>query len=137
MFLTLEQRVRSAFAAHIRSSYSVDIPIVIEQPKQPDFGELALPVAFSLAKQLRKPPRKIAEELIAALPPIPGIANLEVAGNGYINARFQRGAYGTALLAGEEGSATSHREAHKAGKTIVEHTNINPNKAAHIGHLRN
>jgi arginyl-tRNA synthetase len=137
MFLTLEQRVRSAFAAHIQSSYSVDIPIVIEQPKQPDFGELALPIAFSLAKQLRKPPRKIAEELIVAMPPIPGIAKLEVAGNGYINARFQRGAYGTALLAGEEGSATPHREAHKAAKTIVEHTNINPNKAAHIGHLRN
>jgi arginyl-tRNA synthetase len=132
MFLALEQRVREAFAAHIRSTYSLDLPIVTEQPRQPDFGELAVPAAFALAKQLKRPPRKIAEELVASLPPIPGIARLEVAGGGYINVRFDRGAYGAALLSGETATPPS-----QAGKIIVEHTNINPNKAAHIGHLRN
>ena len=134
MFLTIEQRVREAFAAHIQSVYSLDVAIVIEQPKQPEFGELALPAAFSLAKQLRKPPRKIADDLVAAMPPIPGVARLEVAGNGYINVRFDRAAYGAALL----GAKTARPEAPpRPGKIIVEHTNINPNKAAHIGHLRN
>jgi arginyl-tRNA synthetase len=132
MFFALEQRVREAFAAHIRNAYSVDIPIVVEQPREPQFGELALPVAFSLAKQLRKPPRKIAEEIAAAMPPVPGIAKLEVAGGGYINVRFERGAYGAAILAGD-----TEAPAAGASKIIVEHTNINPNKAAHIGHLRN
>ena len=131
MYLTLEQRVRDAFAAHLRSAYSLDLPIVVEQPRDPQFGELALPIAFALAKQLRRPPRQIAAELAAAVGPIPGVAKVEVAGNGYLNVRFDRGAYAAALLAGESAVAPP------AGKIIVEHTNINPNKAAHIGHLRN
>ncbi len=144
MFLALEQRVREAFAAHTRTAYALEIPIVIEQPREPQFGELAVPVAFSLAKQLRKAPRKIADELVASIPPIAGIAKLEVAGNGYINVRFDRGAYAAALLAdvpvepaaGAAPGAPSG-EPSGPGKIIVEHTNINPNKAAHIGHLRN
>ncbi len=104
----------------------------IEQPRQSDFGEIALPAAFQLAKQLRQAPKKIAAELVDEIGPIPGVASLEVAGNGYINIRFDRGAYGAALLAGEVPLT-----AETAGKIIVEHTNINPNKAAHIGHLRN
>src|SRR5712692_5458235 len=132
MFLILEQRVRDAFASHIRNTYSLDALIVVESPRQSEFGELALPVAFSLAKQLRKPPRKIADELVSAIPPIPGISKLEVAGNGYINLRFDRGAYAAALLAGTAAAPPA-----RPGKIIVEHTNINPNKAAHIGHLRN
>ncbi|MBI3695269.1 MAG: arginine--tRNA ligase [Acidobacteria bacterium] len=131
MYLTLEQRVRDAFAAHIRNAYSLDIPIVVEQPRDAQFGELALPAAFALAKQLRQPPRKIASELASAIAPIPGIAELEVAGNGYINVRFDRAAYAAALLQGEPAPPPA------PGKIIVEHTNINPNKAAHIGHLRN
>src|SRR5437867_123966 len=133
MFLILEQRVREACASHIRQTYSLEIPIVAEQPRQPEFGELAIPVAFALAKQLKKAPRKIAEEVVDAMGPIPGISKMEVAGNGYINVRFDRGAYAAALLhAGQAGMPIL-----LPGKTIVEHTNINPNKAAHIGHLRN
>ncbi len=116
----------------MRIRYGVEAEIAIEQPKQSSFGELALPVAFQLAKELKQPPRKIAAELVEAAGDIPGVAAMEVAGNGYINVRFDRGAYGAALLAGEGDHA-----APGSGKTIVEHTNINPNKAAHIGHLRN
>jgi len=107
-------------------------PVTLEEPRQSSFGELALPVAFQLARKLRRPPKVIAEELAAELPPIKGVAALEVAGNGYINVRLDRGYYGAALLRGERDRTTE-----KAGKVIVEHTNINPNKAAHIGHLRN
>src|SRR5207244_10381922 len=106
--------------------------VAIEQPKQADFGELAVPVAFQLAKQLRQAPKKIAQELVAEIGPIEGIAAVEVAGAGYINIRFDRAAYADGLL---QGSAERPRES--AEKIIVEHTNINPNKAAHIGHLRN
>ena len=91
-----------------------------------------MPAAFQLAKQLRQAPKKIATELAAEIGPIPGVASLEVAGNGYINVRIDRGSYGAALLSGA-GEAAGVSD----GKIIVEHTNINPNKAAHIGHLRN
>src|SRR5690242_16430444 len=93
---------------------------------------MAIPVAFQLAKQLRQAPKKIAAELVDEIAPIPGVAAMEVAGNGYINIRLDRGAYAMALLRGEGEAAAASGE-----KIIVEHTNINPNKAAHIGHLRN
>jgi len=132
LFLLLAHRVRDAIAAHIQQRYSVDVPIVIEQPRQAEFGEVALPVCFTLAKTLRLAPRKIAEQLAAELPPIEGIAKIEVAGSGYLNVRFERGAYAEGLRSGTARSLPS-----SDGKIIVEHTNINPNKAAHIGHLRN
>src|SRR5579885_2122960 len=93
---------------------------------------MAVPAAFQLAKQLRQAPKKIAAELVEEIGPIAGVARMEVAGNGYINLRLDRGAYGSALLRGEETAGAASAE-----KIIVEHTNINPNKAAHIGHLRN
>ncbi len=132
MFHSIEKQVASAFHAHIQARYGVDLAVAVEQPRQSDFGEIAVPAAFQLAKQLRQSPKKIAAELVDEIGPIPGVALLEVAGNGYINIRLDRGAYAAALLAGEPEAL-----ADSAGKIIVEHTNINPNKAAHVGHLRN
>ena len=132
MFHSIEKQVADAFHAHIQVRYGVDLSVTIEQPRQSDFGEIAVPAAFQLAKQLRQAPKKIAAELAAEIGPIPGVAALEVAGNGYINLRLDRGAYAAALLRGEEEGMSA-----AGGKIIVEHTNINPNKAAHIGHLRN
>src|SRR5439155_14172426 len=94
VFHLLEKRVQQAFQSHISIRYGVQAEIAIEQPKQADFGELAVPVAFQLAKQLRQAPKKIAQELVAEIGPIEGIAAVEVAGAGYINIRFDRAAYG-------------------------------------------
>jgi arginyl-tRNA synthetase len=132
VFHSIEKQVSSAFRAHIQARYGVDLPVAIEQPRQSDFGEMAVPAAFQLAKQLRQAPKKIAAELIEDLGSIEGVAAMEVAGNGYINIRLDRGAYGAALLGGDSVQPSGSGE-----KIIVEHTNINPNKAAHIGHLRN
>ena len=132
MFHSIEKQVSSAFHTHIQIRYGIDLAVAIEQPRQSDFGEMAVPAAFQLAKQLRQAPKKIAVELVSEVGPIPGVAAMEVAGNGYINVRLDRGEYGTALLGGAAEEAEP-----AAGKIIVEHTNINPNKAAHIGHLRN
>ncbi len=133
MFQQIEKSIAAAVAAHIQIRYGVDFPVLLEQPKQTDFGEIAIPVAFQLAKQLKKAPRAIAQELVAELPPIAGVSGLEVAGNGYINVRLDRGLYAAGLLSGDAAASAPDT----AGKIIVEHTNINPNKAAHIGHLRN
>ncbi len=132
MFHEIEKSIQNEFHAHIAARYGIDLPVAIEQPKQSGFGELAIPVAFQLAKQLKQAPRKIAGELIEEIGPLRGVASLEIAGNGYINLRLDRAAYAWALLTGNTGSATA-----TTGKIVVEHTNINPNKAAHIGHLRN
>lgn len=132
MFHNLERQIQRVFHNHIQTRYGIDLAVAVEQPKQSDYGEMAVPAAFQLARQLKQAPRKIAAELVAEIGAIPGVAALEVAGNGYINIRFDRAAYAQALLAG-----TGAQPPEAAEKIIVEHTNINPNKAAHIGHLRN
>jgi arginyl-tRNA synthetase len=110
--------------------------LAIEQPPEIRFGEYALPVAFELARKLKKAPRKIAEEIVAHLSadPLPGFAAFEVAGVGYINVRLDRTAAMRAMLSNADApEAIGETGAH----ALVEHTSINPNKAAHVGHLRN
>jgi arginyl-tRNA synthetase len=129
----LERRLAVRVREFLREQYGLEIEkIVIEQPPKVEMGEYALPFAFELAKKLRKPPRKIAEEIAAGIGPIRGFEKLEVAGAGYINARVDRAAL-SAAVAKDERTVTEDR----AGKILVEHSSINPNKAAHIGHLRN
>ena len=133
MYLTLIHRLREALAAHIRGKYDVELTVVLERPPKLEMGEAASPVCFELAKRLKKAPRQIAQELANSLPKIKGIARVEVAGGGYLNAFFDRTAFWEALSSSRASVAPSG-----AGKkVIVEHTSINPNKAAHIGHLRN
>jgi arginyl-tRNA synthetase len=132
MFHILEKRVADAFAQRIEALYGVAMPAQTEQPKQSSFGEIAVPAAFQLARQLKKAPRAIAQELSASPGTVEGISAIEIAGNGYLNVRLDRGYYGAGLLSGASEQAEVSQ-----GKIIVEHTNINPNKAAHIGHLRN
>ena len=133
MFHLLEKRIAEAFAAKIGALYGVNAPVQTEQPKQAAFGEIAVPAAFQLARQLKKAPKAIATELSNGVGAIEGVAGIEIAGNGYMNVRLDRGFYGAALLSEREMRETRI----EAEKIIVEHTNINPNKAAHIGHLRN
>jgi len=132
MFHLLEKRIADAVASQVKTLFDVDAPVQTEQPKQTSFGEIALPAAFQLARQLKKPPKAIAQELSTALGSLEGVASIEIAGNGYLNVRLDRGAFGSALL-----QSPDFAPAPSGNKIIVEHTNINPNKAAHIGHLRN
>ncbi len=131
MFHQIQNKLQREVSAHLDARYGLDIPVQLESPADSRFGELALTVAFQLAKALRKAPRAIAQELVEDLGSLPGVAKMEIAGGGFINIRLDRGAYGASL------SRPSPAPDAGAGKIIVEHTNINPNKAAHIGHLRN
>jgi arginyl-tRNA synthetase len=133
LYRHLENRLAQQIRGVLREKYGVELErIVIEQPPKVEFGEYALPLAFELAKKLRKAPRKIAEELVAGIGSIEGFQKLEVAGAGYINARIDRGALAEALARDEKPEVEK-----PSGKILVEHSSINPNKAAHIGHLRN
>jgi arginyl-tRNA synthetase len=98
-------------------------------------GVVASPLCFELAKQMKKPPRALAQEIANSLKPIGGVARIEVAGAGYLNLFFDRAQFFRDAL--EEAGHESAAPATNAFKTVVEHTSINPNKAAHIGHVRN
>ncbi|MBL8135914.1 MAG: arginine--tRNA ligase [Acidobacteria bacterium] len=134
MMLPLYDRLRSAIRTALATQYALDrdaAAIPLETPPTRAFGDIGSPVAFELARELRKAPRVIAQDLAAALGPIEGVTSVSAAPNGYLNVFLDRGAFLTARLAAR-GTAGP-----RGGKTIVEHTAINPNKAAHIGHLRN
>jgi len=136
--LEITTKLRDALAKHIRAKYRIELPIVLERPPKIELGEAASPVCFELAKRLKKAPRQIAQEIQNALAPVPGIAKLEVAGAGYLNAYLDRGAFWDAAR-GEAKAAIPKKDSQDrlSHKIIVEHTSINPNKAAHIGHVRN
>jgi len=140
MYRTIQLSLLARIQAILLAKYDVTLTqLAVEQPPSIALGELALPVAFELAKRLRKAPRVIATELAAELTnelasgqaELEGIASVEVAGAGYINIRLDRAATVRRI------AADQHADIGGPGFRLVEHTSINPNKAAHIGHLRN
>ena len=136
MYRTIQQTILTRIQAILLARYDIKLTqLAVEQPPSVMLGELALPVAFELAKRLRKAPRAIATELQQALmedlPNLPGVASIEIAGAGYLNIKLDRTAMVQAL------ARDQHADIGGPGFRLIEHTSINPNKAAHIGHLRN
>ena len=136
MYRTLQLTLHTRIQAILLAKYDISLAqLAVEQPPSIALGEFALPIAFELAKRLRKPPRAIATELrdalIADLPNLPGVASIEIAGAGYLNIKLDRAATVQRIARDE------HADIGGPGFRLIEHTSINPNKAAHIGHLRN
>ena len=138
MILPIHHLIRTRMAETVARLYQIDPgdaalkDIPVELAPNRAFGDFAVPLAFTLARRLRKAPRAIAQEIASALGTIDGFSRIEAAPNGYINFFLDRPAFVSRWLRGDaEIPATG------SGKAIVEHTAINPNKAAHIGHLRN
>jgi arginyl-tRNA synthetase len=131
-----EQQFRESIRAAARDALGIepdDVPLTY--PPDASLGDLASPVCFELARVARKPPKVLAEAIAGAFRPGGGLSRVEPAGAGYLNAFLDRTAYLRAWLTRPPGQDRPADE--PAEKVIVEHTNINPNKAAHIGHLRN
>ena len=133
MYHHLEHRLAQRIVEFLRRRYpdATLLSVVIEQPPKVELGDFAIPL-FPFAKPLRTAPLKIAEAIRAEIGSIEGIAEMQVAPPGYLNVKIDRGWLAAALAAGQKPPAEI-----PAGKILVEHTSINPNKAAHIGHLRN
>jgi len=133
VYLELQRRFSARLQIVLQEKYDLAIAAIpAEIPPDFKFGELSTPIAFELARKLRKAPKVIAQEIVTALGTVDGFVSFEVAGAGYINARLDRGA-GVRMVAGGETLARPSSGLH----SLVEHTSINPNKAAHVGHLRN
>ena len=136
MILPVHDNVRAHIARMLKTLYALDdasLPaIALEYPPNRTLGDLGTPVAFELARRLRKAPRAIAQEIAGAFGRLEGVRAVSAAPNGYLNVSLERREF---LLARLQPAGAPAPPA--AGKAIVEHTAINPNKAAHIGHLRN
>src|SRR6266568_3002274 len=110
-----ERRLAQHVRQFLSRTYALELPnIVIEQPPKVEFGEYALPLAFELAKKLRKAPRAIAQDIVDGIGPIPGFEKLEPAGAGYLNARIKRAELAAALAADENPRAEA-----PSGKILV------------------
>ena len=135
MYQAIDKRVREALTEFIGAKYGQDVNVVTKRPPKIEMGEVASPVCFELARTLKRAPRQIAQEIAAEIGKIEGVDRIEVAGGGYLNAFLDRAAFLTRTLVESRREPTAASSS--APKAIVEHTAINPNKAAHIGHLRN
>jgi arginyl-tRNA synthetase len=133
MLRALEQAITAEIKRGIAQSFGIEHQPVLETPPRRELGDLAAPAALHLARELRRKPRDIASELRAALVLPEGVDRVTLEGAGYLNFHLRRSAVAAAALA----KPLVDRLDGELPKTIVEHTNINPNKAAHVGHLRN
>ncbi len=141
MSSSLTAEIKQRLIALSRDNFNIDPgEIASEIPPRTELGDLAFPIAFDLAKRIKaatggkKNPRELATKLAEGLTEMPGVARVEVAGAGYLNVFLDRAQIFAQLVNENTRSAISNT---KSGKLIVEHTSINPNKAAHIGHVRN
>jgi len=144
MSSSLTAEIKQRLIALSRDNFNIDPgEIVSEIPPRTELGDLAFPIAFDLAKRIKaatgekKNPRELATRLAEGLTAMPGVARVEVAGAGYLNVFLDRAlTFQSQIYPAPEVTARLSAES-RPGKLIVEHTAINPNKAAHIGHVRN
>ncbi|MFL6263606.1 MAG: arginine--tRNA ligase [Thermoanaerobaculia bacterium] len=132
MWSELKVGLAADLARVIQERFGATHEPVLEVPPRRELGDLSSPAAMQLARVLKRNPRAIAEELAAALPRRPQVRDVQIQGAGFLNFFLDRRAFAAALL-----DASLLDGGVRGGKVVIEHTNINPNKAAHIGHLRN
>ena len=136
MYLDIQQRIQQRFVTLVREVFDLDVePPVLDSPPSLEMGDLSLAACFELAKRLRQPPRKIAQTLAERFLPLDGVQRVGTAGAGYLNFHLDRARTAAGLFTLRTSGPPSLPS--RPGKVVVEHTSINPNKAAHIGHLRN
>ena len=139
--IEIQNLLKATVQKAAKAKYGIDLGRpVLEIPPKIELGDAAFPAGFELAKLLKQQsgekqnPRAIAEDLKAELEKLEHVGRVEVAGPGYLNVFYDR------ALFLRENAATDplpHRPSASGTKVCVEHTSVNPNKAAHVGHVRN
>ncbi len=136
--------LKAALRSAASEKFGIDLgQIVVETPPKTEFGDFAFPAAFELAKLIKqapgeKPnPRAIAESLRSCLDTVEIVSKVDVAGAGYLNVFVDRGKFLAENLTADPLPNSVDLADESAAKVCVEHTSVNPNKAAHIGHVRN
>lgn len=133
----LAEAIAESIRRAVDGTFEGDVPV--ERSNRPELGDYASPVAFALARSLRRPPLAIAEALAADLdahgPPL--LASAAATPPAFLNLTLSGAFFADLVAAAHQPEGLLGTVAGPAGKTVIEHTNINPNKAAHVGHFRN
>jgi arginyl-tRNA synthetase len=148
LYLELQQAIRDRFRMVAQEMFNLQLGEPnLGFPPSAEMGDFSITSCFDLARQLRQPPRRIAEQIASSMLPIEGVERVSIAGAGYVNFYLDRSILALDVSRLRSAAAmTPSRDAAQdvgtpprasSGKILVEHTSINPNKAAHIGHLRN
>ncbi len=140
----INEVLRERIRATARTAFDVELDqVASETPPKTELGDFAFPVAFELAKKLKQEtgekrnPREIAESLKASLEEFDFVSEIKVAGAGYLNVYLNRAKFLTEGIGGDPLPRRGRSSDIDATKVCVEHTSVNPNKSAHIGHVRN
>ncbi|MFN2501465.1 MAG: arginine--tRNA ligase [Pyrinomonadaceae bacterium] len=141
----LEKQLRQSIRETAQTTFGIDLgTIASERPPKTELGDLAFPIAFELAKSIKQltgdkqNPREIALTLKPRLESLSFVDRVEIAGLGYLNVFLNRGSFLIDNAAADPLPNLATGATNSTGpKVCVEHTSVNPNKAAHIGHVRN
>ena len=142
--IEIQEILRDTVRALAKEHFGIDLDqIVVETPPKTEFGDFAFPVAFDLAKRIKQAtgekqnPREIAENLKSKLEILDFVTNVDVAGAGYLNVFLNRSSFLNKNTATNPLQYSNDANLPDSPKVCVEHTSVNPNKSAHIGHVRN
>ena len=133
-----EEAIRQAVRQALSEMGVDDADVRLEQPKDPDHGDLATTVALTLAKTLRRPPREIAEEIASRIDTEgSGIESVSVAGPGFLNFQLSSGQVASGLTEIIAADDDYGRCDEGGGESImVEFVSANPTGPLHLGHGR-
>ncbi len=142
-FRLLISDTRKVVGSALRKAGYSNVEFDVSEPPRKEFGDLTCNVAFQLARQAKKPPPVIAAELVELiLPELRGggiILSAEPHQAGYINFKADPGALSRAALgdALKNPDRYGYYDSGQGQHLVIEHTSVNPNKALHVGHVRN
>jgi len=138
VFLELLENIRKKTIEILNSQNYTSVSFSVEAAK-PGFGDITCNVSFLLSKQLKKSPQDISNELskLYDFDDLPEIKNVESHPSGYLNFNIDYTKFNTNVISSslEENYASLNLGNNE--KIVVEHTSVNPNKALHVGHIRN
>ena len=137
-FQTILDEIEDNVKKTMRSLWECDVPFSVV-PAKSGFGDVSCNVAFLLAKQLEKPPGEIAREISENYPRqnSPLVEKIRAHDSGYVNFFADWKRLSDLILSESVSDEFGSARLGNGSTIVVEHTSINPNKALHIGHVRN
>ena len=141
-FRLLKEQARRAVESAVAAADYPSVEFDVSEPPRKEFGDLTCNVTFRLSRHTKKPPAKIAAELVERIKPSiqdTFVLSVEPHPAGHINFKADYAKISTATLAQvlKNSDTYGYYDSGKGQRVVIEHTSVNPNKALHVGHMRN